>query len=259
MAVSAQPVGETMPSASSQPSKTVALGPGLRTYAFHEERAATSQWFDFAWNAAQEHSDGLCWPEVTDDISGFAEKIKAFAIAVRSLDIVDGNVRVGLPGGRTSKHQYHVTHFCRLVLLHVESEMMPDAFQNVKYEVMAKWLPDQLGHCGPLMKWTGSEIQKRFDMSPLMVSCWACLVATIGGSKHKQDMDHAAALSEVLCSSDEIWWAGLHNYERDVAALCGSSEADIFAPGPAWLWKQRGGRACHIKRPASADAIRGED
>jgi hypothetical protein len=65
-------------------------------------------------------------------------------------------------------------------LLAIEQEN-PTIFDAFHFQALTKWLPDELEHIHPISDMSVIEAKRLFyPLSPLMLSCWGCLAATIG-------------------------------------------------------------------------------
>ena len=222
---------------------TMTLGPSSSLYIYHDPSSvfaqATSLLFEAYWALAVEACSVLRWPAAPAEVPAFADQLFEFAKKIRREIREAGGVEFGLVGGRSPKFEYSARHFVRAMLLQVE-DMFPNAFDDIVYGEMSDWLPDVLDHTRPLESMTGAQIRTRFDMSPLMVGCWACLADSINGAeKTSNEARHSAELKAVLAANDAWLWPAVGQYVYAKQRCKREVDPDIFPPGPAIVWDQK--------------------
>ena len=155
------------------------LGPAGKRHTLRDSTIASTAIVTHIFEAAARQE--LRWPSSADEVPIFAERLTAFATAVRRYTFQDPEERgeYGLKGGRSKDHQYNVKHFVRLMLLQV-AEMVPHAFDDITVAKVAAWSPDENSHVVPVNHMTGAEVRERFAVHVLMLGCWACLADGIG-------------------------------------------------------------------------------
>jgi len=165
------------------------------------------------------------WPADTSEVAAFATHLKAFARACRSDRVKAGGSSYGLFGGENPKHQYSVRHFCRVMLFVVEGLLGPDCWDSWRMEDLLAFCPDESAHAEGMEAWTGLDIRKSFNISPLFFTCWACLI---------DDIPEAQRQAARRLPHHNLWRV-LRDFERK-SDLQGEDEEDpVFAPGPRIL------------------------
>ena len=167
---------------------------------------------DFVLSSAAD--SGLRWPANADDVPAFADKMLELIKQVRRFTSPTG--KATLKGGLT-QHGYNAKHFLRLLLLCLE-DRLPGAFDGLPFSRISGWCPDENNH-GEVFgeEATGSVIRQKFGCSPLMWSCWACLV----GFAEKD-------IGQAVTSDHAPLWERFLGLEASMASVGEGG----FAPGP---------------------------
>ena len=130
---------------------------------------------------------------------------------------------VRFPGGWSACHSYNVKHFAPAVLLNVETKF-PRALAALPLARVQDWCPDECNHMEGLGDLSGREVQVKFSTTPLLLSCWACL---LGSVRPKE------GLQKVLRATDEALWVPVMEYELDLDSPSEhDNKEDRFPPGP---------------------------
>ena len=126
---------------------------------------------DFLLTATAEQ--GLCWPANSEEVPPFADCVLELIQRIRDFKPPTGSAT--LMGG-SKRWIYCAKHLLRVLLLCIETRL-PGAFQDIPFKRIMEWCPDSNKHASAFNEnITGSFIQEKFGCSPLMWSCWACLV-----------------------------------------------------------------------------------
>ena len=81
-----------------------------------------------------------------------------------------------------------------------------------------RWTPDEAHHCAPIATMTLEAVRRVFGMSPLLVSCWACLSGTFTDDDVK--LLHGVPERQLLQAVEDF----------EQAVFCGKVEEDAFSP-----------------------------
>ena len=81
-----------------------------------------------------------------------------------------------------------------------------------------RWTPDEAHHCAPIANTTLEAVSRAFGMSPLFVSCWACLSGTFNDDDAK--LLHGVPERQLLHAVEDF----------EQAVFCGKVEEDAFSP-----------------------------
>ena len=81
-----------------------------------------------------------------------------------------------------------------------------------------RWTPDEAHHCAPIATMTLEAVSRVFGMSPLLVSCWACLSGTFTDDDVK--LLHGVPERQLLHAVEDF----------EQAVFCGKVEEDAFSP-----------------------------
>ena len=106
-----------------------------------------------------------------------------------------------LTGGANPKNAYNAKNFVRAVLIALEAKT-PGLCEGIPSKRLADWCPDQSGHCADV---TG-DVRKLFGVSPLMLSCWCCMLGSFASAGQR-----LAALD----ANDDALWAPLLQHETE--------------------------------------------
>jgi len=217
-------------------SNMVYLGASGRPYAKAEDTTVAR---DIIGGLLELAAEFPAWPQNVHEVLPFAERVKCFAQSARSHKVVDKEGSSwGLLGGRDEVHQYTVLHFCRAMLYVVEGCWGPAIWDTTSMSELCKYCPDECDLVNPVMSWTGRDVRRAFDVSPLLLSCFACLVDDI------PEDERPRAMTTPL----DILWKILREYERDLEKqVCeGIPEWELcqplFAPGPRILAQEAAAR-----------------
>ena len=60
--------------------------------------------------------------------------------------------------------------------------------------------PDRNEHLKPILKWSGKEVRETFGISPIMLSCWGCMLGWL--SKEQAEM-----LRRAVSTPARLWRA----------------------------------------------------
>jgi hypothetical protein len=168
-----------------------------------------------------------CWPCTAEEATSFATNVLNSTRAVRSHSCEQW----GLTGGRDEKHQYTIKHFCRAMMLVVDSYLGPACWDDLDFaKIGQEWTPDECGHAEPLMCMQCRQVRQLFGVSPLLVTCFMCLADDVPEDKR------AAALK---LPHSELWRVVI-DYERALAKQEGEVLDPVVAPGPRLLWERAG-------------------
>ena len=102
----------------------------------------------------------------------------------------------------------------------------PARFQLACVEVSA-WAPDEDKHCSPLNNYAVPDVVNRFQVSPLMVSCFTCTAGW--ASSGQQQALLKATRGQLQQAADD------YSVEEHKARAQFGEVADVFPPGPAAL------------------------
>ncbi len=207
------------------------------------DTSVAERWLQQVFAVAQEAN--LHWPSDELDASAFADAVLAFACRARRLK--EGEVgmvtRAGLSGGRSPDYQYLAQYFTRHVLLAwATCGWQPDAFLGCPMERILDWTPDVGGHCLPIRRCTGREVQERFGLHPLWVSYHTCRLGALT----------ATELNRLLAASDWQLLAPMHAWLQQ--HLTAADEADAAAPHGKAILESMGTMG---RRPSAAAASAG--
>ena len=209
--------------------RVVKLGPALHAYTLHPNPGTRALLADILAKAQVFTEGDLSWPATPAEIPTFLQRLLDFALAVRSTKVVIGEVRVGLSGG-TEKHSFLARHFVRNMLLMLE-KMSPETVGSwldpLPYCDLVPWLPDVTEQCEPLHNLSGQQLRQMFEISPLMISCWACLVHVSLTSQQQSRL--LSATDNDLFPLVDMWFEELeHTKSRNLDPF----SVDLFPPGP---------------------------
>ena len=126
----------------------------------------------------------------------------------------------GLVGGY-EPDPYLVKHWTRACLVRLVDSGVE--LGSLTLEELAQWMPDQSGHCGPVLGFSAQAIQQRFGVSAVRLSMFACLANKIPDHINK---------AKLLAIKDGDAYRALSDYEFK------HSEVDIdqyWPPGPCEL------------------------
>ena len=179
------------------------------------------------------------WPQTVDDVLPFADQVKCIAQNIRTYEVADEEgVSWGLRGGRDDGHQYSVRHFCRCMLYVVEGFWGPTTWDAVPLSQLCQYCPDECSLVQPVEQLAGRELRRVFEVSPLLLSCFACLTDDI------PEKERPGATATPLSELFKI----LQQYEKDLEKqtvegvptwqLCNP----LFAPGPRILAEEAAAR-----------------
>ena len=163
----------------------------------------------------------LRWPSDSSEVEGFLHAVLAFARKCRSFNVGTH----GFPGGRDCKHAYQVKSFVRGLLLVIES-YMPTCCDEMKMSTVIQFCPDQVKHCTPLLDLLGKEVRLLFQVSPSLVSCWACLAYPLGDEKIRLALD---------LSYDKVMQPYFQHFEESLEE---KGDDRPFPPGPRRLFAE---------------------
>ena len=106
--------------------------------------------------------------------------------------------------GEQAKESYSVSHCVRGVAWFLET-LHPQAFSSMTMRQLKAFVPDEHDHTSALDDMTYQEVQRRFGFSPLLVSCWACMLNFIGkpGMGKLLSMDSYKIMTKLSHSGSE--------------------------------------------------------
>ena len=165
----------------------------------------------------------LCWPDPhsrDDSVAGFADALFGYAQEIRRFRTP---AKVGFVGGRSPHHSYQAKSFTRLVLLHYE-DMRPCSFDKYTVERILDWTPDENRHVDHVRKLRGRDAREKFAMSPLLLGCWCCIVATMATDDITNALGNCWSVAAVMRC--------YRMYERDLVDQDADTDDPVFAPGP---------------------------
>ena len=161
----------------------------------------------------------LQWPASDVDVPAFANSLLELIKVCRRFKSPTGDAC--LKGGININQSYNAKHFLRIVLLRLESSL-PEAFQPLLLNEIHEWCPDENHHASVFDRNTrGQDVQHKFGCSPLLWSCWACLIGFA-----TPDMIAAGAKADLKAMWDRF--LTLEHSMRDVTE-------GGFVPGPQVL------------------------
>ena len=162
------------------------------------------------------------WPATATETQQFAGHLTLFGNAVRKFRTDNGR---GMCGGKDE--ECIIRHWVRAVLLEVNA-YGSELFKNLSVREVSQWVPDVLHHIAAVANATGEDIEKKFAVAPLLLSCWCCVVDCIGNKKPAHV--RAKLLEEFLHRRDDELW-------EPVLAFESRCDPDEWPPGPVAIWK----------------------
>ena len=171
----------------------------------------------------------------------FATHVCTFAKRVRGHQLPGSSY--SWRGGQSDAHQYLVKHFSRgMLFAATDQNTMSNAFDSWKLVELDQYLPDQKSHLEPFQQWSGAEAHRVFGVSPLLLSCWACLtnvaVQRLGDSPEA-----------VLRLPREHLWKAIHEYEQQRAPEMDAEvdpEDPVFTPSPRLIAERAAAESKHF-------------
>ena len=127
------------------------------------------------------------WPTTPDELRKFAGQLCQVAASFRAMT----RNGYGLKGGKTETARYLVKHFTRAMLLQSPHSgydryasggcvSSSDAgLGECSFSEVLSWTPDKNEHCELFANMRCSEVERLFGVSPLLLSCWTCLVGQV--------------------------------------------------------------------------------
>ena len=168
----------------------------------------------------------LTWPANANEFVEFGNNIVGFAAKVRTAVEHADQRTYAWKGGDTKKHDYLVKHFARSVLFAaMEIGDGSTWLDSIPLHTILAFTPDQLDHVLPFKHMVGRHIREVFGVSPLLFSCWSCLVNTMF-----KNLPEGVTRKHVMSVPDIELWRAVTEYEKE---LCTPSESDPpWPPGP---------------------------
>ena len=182
----------TPSTASGRDGQLVALGPLGTPYLLCTDDARAMVVAEHIW--AEAGKVELRWPRV-GEAEIFLNGIRGFAEKSRCLHEEGTGLALGFPGGRSKAHAYQVKSYCRGMAAVVEATM-PGVIEEMAVAQVLQFTPDERKHAEPITSMSGPEVIRKFGMSALWVSCWAC----IAGYMVKPDKDNHIGFCFVVWS-----------------------------------------------------------
>ena len=204
-------------------------GPCLELFQYYIDCASKCEW---------------AWPDSPEEVLPFFDQITRFAKACRSYFTKDG---YGLPGGRTTIHEYNVKHFVRGLVLATSAlpstigstddgqDNLPNrlefdnstfwrAVAKLPMKTLLKYTPDEnMTIDKQLCGMSCLEVRRRLGVSPHLLSCWLCLAGVASDS----DVE-AAERANLDC-----FWEVVSDYYKNE-----SDCEDSFPPGPHIIFEK---------------------
>jgi hypothetical protein len=193
-----------------EPKRYVRLGRGLAKHEVLQDDSGAQEIFQYFVDAVSE----LEWPSVPVEVPVFAD---ALLVAVRQTRGRQAENGAFMKGGQCEKNTYNAKHFVRYVLIEVERGM-PGCLDNLAFERLADWCPDENTHASAIQGRTVGEVRQLFGCNPLLWHCYACL---IGFADSKM-------LGAAVKADHTTFWEPFLEFE---ATEC-SGDEPVFAPGP---------------------------
>ena len=157
-------------------------------------------------------SSDWSWPQTTDLVGEFGDKLVKFARAVRNTK----KSEVGFKGGGGN---YVVKSFAANLMCVLDGAVSMRALSDdIVMKRILDWTPDEKNYCAPLVHLTGGELRGYFGCSPYAVSFWLC-----DNSNAKDDILAEGMTYEML----GLLFEAVHAYEAEV-----DSAADADPPEP---------------------------
>jgi len=151
-----------------EPKRYVRLGRGLARHEVLQDSSGAQDIFQHFIDAVS----NLEWPAVPREVPVFAD---ALLLAVHKTTGHQAENGAFLEGGQSGKSSYSAKHFVRFVLMEVERGM-PGCLDNIAFERLSDWCPDENIHASALLGRTVGEVRGLFGCNPLMWHCYAYLI-----------------------------------------------------------------------------------
>jgi hypothetical protein len=196
-----------------EPKQYVRLGRGLAKHELLHDDSGAHEIFQYFVDLAGE----LKWPVVPLEVPVFADALLMVVRRTRAHQAENGAF---LKGGMSEKNMYNAKHFVRYVLIEVDRGM-PGCLDDLAFERLADWCPDENTHASAVQGRTVGEVRQLFGCNPLLWHCYACLIG-YGDSK---------LLEAAVKADHSMFWEVFLEFEAE--EYPGDDPSDpAFPPGP---------------------------